>query len=270
MPSNCTEYTHSELEPYWQKFWEDNKTFYAENFSGDKTFYALDMFPYPSGAGLHIGHPEGWTATDIQCRYKKALGFNVLHPMGWDAYGLPSEQHAIKTGVHPAKNTAANIENFRTQIKRFGFTIDWSREINTTDPAYYRWTQWIFLQLFKNGLAHVDDKPVWFCPELGTVLANEEVLNTDEGPRSERGNHPVEKRAIRQWVLRITAYAEKLLDGLKDLDWPESTKRMQAEWIGKSEGAEVVFSIDDNADLSLTVFTTRPDTLYGVFGKYKK
>ncbi|MFP4494266.1 MAG: leucine--tRNA ligase, partial [Puniceicoccaceae bacterium] len=218
-----------------------------------------DMFPYPSGAGLHIGHPEGYTATDIVCRYKKARGFNVLHPMGWDAFGLPAEQYAIKTGTHPARTTAANIDNFRRQIKQIGFAIDWSREINTTDPAYYRWTQWIFLQLFRLGLVYVDERPVWWCPELRSVLANEEVVQG----RSEVGGHPVERRNLRQVVLRITAYADRLLAGLKDLDWPESTKRQQEAWIGRSEGAEVVFTFDTPARPTVTVFTTRPDTLFG-------
>lgn len=258
MATQSTEYDFSQIEPHWQSFWEENQTFRAEDFAEGETFYALDMFPYPSGAGLHIGHPEGWTGTDILCRYKRACGANVLHPMGWDAFGLPAEQHAIATGVHPAENTRNNIENFRGQIRRLGFYYDWSREVNTTDPGYFRWTQWIFLNLFKHGLAYVDEKPVWWCPALGTVLANEEVIDG----KSERGNHPVERRALRQWVLRITAYADKLLDGLKDVDWPDSTKRMQTEWIGRSEGAEVDFAIEGTGEV-LTVYTTRPDTLYG-------
>ncbi|MEY2751053.1 MAG: hypothetical protein RLZZ550_1024, partial [Verrucomicrobiota bacterium] len=225
-------------------------------------YYVLDMFPYPSGAGLHIGHPEGYTASDILARYKKANGFNVLHPMGWDAFGLPAEQHAIATGEHPAVQTKRNIDNFRRQLQMLGFAIDWDRELSTTDENYFRWTQWIFLKLFRHGLAYVSEKPVWFCPALGTVLANEEVLNTPEGPRSDRGHHPVERRPIRQWVLRITAYADKLIEGLDHVDWPDSTKRLQKNWIGKSEGAEVTFKLDGHAD-SLTVFTTRPDTLFG-------
>ncbi|MDR1497349.1 MAG: leucine--tRNA ligase [Puniceicoccales bacterium] len=262
------------VEPRWQEYWRANKTFHAtdpapgENAPAKPKYYVLDMFPYPSGSGLHIGHPEGYTASDILARYKKACGFNVLHPMGWDAFGLPAEQYAIKTGIHPSSQVRQNIITFRRQLEMLGFAIDWSREINTTDPIYYRWTQWIFLQLLKHGLAYVDEKPVWFCPALGTVLANEEVINTGDGPRSERGSHPVERRPIRQWVLRITAYAEKLLAGLDTLDWPESTKRLQTNWIGRSEGAEVDFllassqTVPGNAE-KLTVFTTRPDTLFG-------
>lgn len=256
------DYIFSAIEPQWQDYWEREKTYAAKDLEDAPTFYILDMFPYPSGAGLHIGHPEGYTASDALKRFKKAQGFNVLHPMGWDAFGLPTEQYAIKTGTHPRLTTKQNVANFKSQLLKLGFTYDWSREINTTDPDYYRWTQWIFLQLFKKGLAYVDEKPVWFCPELGTVLANEEVLNTDEGPRSERGNFPVERRPIRQWVLRITQYADKLIDGLKDLDWPDSTKRLQENWIGRSEGAEITFDIAGH-DAGLKVFTTRPDTLYG-------
>ncbi len=217
------------------------------------------MFPYPSGAGLHIGHPEGYTATDIIARYKRAKGFSVLHPIGWDAFGLPAEQHAVKTGTHPASNTQNNITNFRRQIKSLGFSYDWDREIDTTDPRYVRWTQWIFLQLFKRGLAYVDERPVWWCPELRTVLANEEIVDG----RSEVGGFPVERRNLRQWVLRITAYAERLLTDLKDVDWPDSTKRMQEAWIGRSEGAELLFRLEDESLGDLKVFTTRPDTLYG-------
>jgi len=256
------DYDFSTIEPKWQDYWERNSTYAAKDFEEAPTFYVLDMFPYPSGAGLHIGHPEGYTASDALKRYKKARGFNVLHPMGWDAFGLPTEQYAIKTGTHPRQTTAQNVAHFKKQLRQLGFAYDWSREINTTDPGYYKWTQWIFLQLFKKGLAYVDEKPVWFCPELGTVLANEEVLTTDEGPRSERGNFPVERRPIRQWVLRITEYAEKLIAGLKNLDWPDSTKRLQENWIGRSEGAEITFDVAEH-DAQLTVFTTRPDTLYG-------
>ena len=259
MHANCDQYDPAQIEPFWQDFWERNGTFEASDPDERPLFYGLDMFPYPSGAGLHIGHPEGWTATDIVCRYKKARGFNVLHPMGWDAFGLPAEQYAIKTGTHPAETTVANIDNFRKQIKQLGFAIDWQREINTTDPEYYRWTQWIFLQLFRLGLVYVDEKPVWWCPELRSVLANEEVIQG----RSEVGNHPVERRNLRQVVLRITAYADRLLEGLKDLDWPESTKRQQQAWIGRSEGAEVTFTIDVGTQPEVTVFTTRPDTLFG-------
>ena len=257
-------YDFTAFEQRWQAYWKKNSTFRTEPTScGKPKYYVLDMFPYPSGAGLHIGHPEGYTASDILGRYKKAAGFNVLHPMGWDAFGLPAEQHAIATGEHPALQTRKNIDNFRRQLQMIGFGIDWDRELSTTDENYFRWTQWIFLKLFRHGLAYVSEKPVWFCPALGTVLANEEVLNTKEGPRSERGNHPVERRPIRQWVLRITAYADKLIEGLDALDWPDSTKRLQKNWIGKSEGAEVTFLLADIANESLTVFTTRPDTLFG-------
>ncbi|MBE6401297.1 MAG: leucine--tRNA ligase [Verrucomicrobia bacterium] len=261
---SSSEYNFSEIEKRWQKFWADDKTFRAENKSDKPKFYVLDMFPYPSAAGLHIGHPEGYTGSDILARYKRAKGFNVLHPMGWDAFGLPAEQYAIKTGNHPRGQTLENIDNFRRQLQMLGFAIDWEREIATIDSKYFKWTQWIFLNLFKHGLAYVDDKPVWFCPELGTVLANEEVLNTDEGPRSERGNFPVERRPIRQWVLKITAYAEKLIAGLDALNWPDSTKRLQKNWIGRSEGAEVEFPLADDPATKLKIFTTRPDTLYGV------
>ncbi len=269
--TNCKEYEFLKIEPHWQGIWEKTRAFRAENGSSKPKYYVLDMFPYPSGAGLHIGHPEGYTATDILARYKRARGFNVLHPIGWDAFGLPAEQHAVKTGTHPAANTQNNITNFRRQIKSLGFSYDWDREVDTTDPKYFRWTQWIFLQLFKRGLAYVDERPVWWCPELRTVLANEEIVDG----KSEVGGFPVERRNLRQWVLRITAYAEQLLDGLKHIDWPDSTKRMQEAWIGRSEGAEVVFKIDCgsgfapdqsgiNPDLQdLKIFTTRPDTLFG-------
>ena len=256
-------YDFPAFEQKWQAVWKAGATFRTEPIScGKPKYYVLDMFPYPSGAGLHIGHPEGYTASDILARYKKAGGFNVLHPMGWDAFGLPAEQHAIATGEHPAVQTKRNIDNFRRQLQMLGFAIDWDRELSTTDENYFRWTQWIFLKLFRHGLAYVSEKPVWFCPALGTVLANEEVLNTPEGPRSDRGNHPVERRPIRQWVLRITAYADKLIEGLDHVDWPDSTKRLQKNWIGKSEGAEVTFKLDGHGD-TLTVFTTRPDTLFG-------
>jgi leucyl-tRNA synthetase len=256
-------YDFPAFESKWQAVWKEQATFRTEPIGcGKPKYYVLDMFPYPSGAGLHIGHPEGYTASDILARYKKAGGFNVLHPMGWDAFGLPAEQHAIATGEHPAVQTKRNIDNFRRQLQMLGFAIDWDRELSTTDENYFRWTQWIFLKLFRHGLAYVSEKPVWFCPALGTVLANEEVLNTPEGPRSDRGNHPVERRPIRQWVLRITAYADKLIEGLDHVDWPDSTKRLQKNWIGKSEGAEVTFKLDGHTD-TLTVFTTRPDTLFG-------
>ncbi|MGB0334706.1 MAG: leucine--tRNA ligase [Opitutales bacterium] len=262
MATTTNEYDFSRIEPKWQNYWAKHKTYEAKDFEDKPTFYVLDMFPYPSGAGLHIGHPEGYTASDALKRFKKAQGYNVLHPMGWDAFGLPTEQYAIKTGTHPAITTKQNIANFTKQLSELGFAYDWSREVNTTDPAYFKWTQWIFMQLFKKGLAYVDEKPVWFCPELGTVLANEEVLNTPEGPRSERGNFPVERRPIRQWVLRITEYAERLIAGLKTLNWPDSTKRLQENWIGRSEGAEITFDVSGH-DAQLTVFTTRPDTLFG-------
>jgi len=259
MATNCKDYDFLQIEPHWQSFWEKTKAFKAENGSAKPKYYVLDMFPYPSGSGLHIGHPEGYTATDILARYKRAKGFNVLHPIGWDAFGLPAEQHAVKTGTHPAANTQNNITNFRRQIKALGFSYDWDREVDTTDPKYFRWTQWIFLQLFKKGLAYVDERPVWWCPELRTVLANEEIVDG----KSEVGGFPVERRNLRQWVLRITAYAEQLIDGLKDVDWPDSTKRMQEAWIGRSEGAEVLFKLEDPKLGDLKIFTTRPDTLFG-------
>ncbi len=258
MATSCTEYHFREIEPHWQAYWEANRSFRAEQAPEKPKYYVLDMFPYPSGAGLHIGHPEGYTATDILARYQRARGRNVLHPIGWDAFGLPAEQHAVKTGTHPATNTQANITNFRRQIKALGFSYDWDREIDTTDPRYFRWTQWIFLQLFHRGLAYVDERPVWWCPELRTVLANEEVVDG----KSEVGHFPVERRNLRQWVLRITAYAERLLADLKDVDWPDSTKRMQEAWIGRSEGAELLFSLPGRSE-PLKVFTTRPDTLFG-------
>ena len=258
MAENQKIYDFTSIEKKWQEYWEREKTFRAEDNSEKAKYYALDMFPYPSGAGLHIGHPEGYVASDILARYKKACGFNVLHPMGWDAFGLPAEQYAIKTGTHPSVTTRANVDNFRRQIKSIGFAIDWDREINTTDSIYYKWTQWIFLKLFQRGLAYVDEKPVWWCPNLRAVLANEEVVDG----KSEVGNHPVERRNLRQVVLRITAYAEKLLEGLDDLDWPDSTKRQQKAWIGKSEGAQVQFEIA-GLDEKLEVYTTRPDTLFG-------
>jgi len=280
-------YPSDQIEPKWQAIWEERQLFHAsspgeKNFDRSKPkFYVLDMFPYPSGAGLHVGHPEGYTATDIVARYKRMRGFNVLHPMGWDAFGLPAEQYAIKTGEHPAAATRANIAKFKTQLKRIGFSYDWQREINTTDPRYYRWTQWIFLQIYNSWfnpatdraepistyrgknpdevrLAYVADVPVNWCPELGTVLANEEVIDG----KSELGGFPVVRRPMRQWMLRITAYAERLLNELEGLDWPEGIKLLQRNWIGKSEGAEIDFKID-KSDQKIRVFTTRPDTLYG-------
>ncbi|MCM2982830.1 leucyl-tRNA synthetase [Niallia circulans] len=251
-------FNHQKIEQKWQKFWEENKTFKTSEEKSKKKFYALDMFPYPSGAGLHVGHPEGYTATDILSRMKRMQDFNVLHPMGWDAFGLPAEQYALDTGNHPAEFTQKNIDTFRRQIKSLGFSYDWDREINTTDPEYYKWTQWIFLKLYEMGLAYVDEVAVNWCPALGTVLANEEVIDG----KSERGGHPVERRPMRQWVLKITAYADRLLEDLDEVDWPESIKEMQRNWIGRSEGAEVTFQID-NHDETFTVFTTRPDTLFG-------
>jgi leucyl-tRNA synthetase len=247
------------IEPKWQKYWEENKTFRVLNDDSRPKFYALDMFPYPSGAGLHVGHPEGYTATDIVSRYKRMRGFDVLHPMGWDAFGLPAEQHALDTGQHPRDITKKNIDNFRRQIKSLGFSYDWDREISTTDPDYYKWTQWIFLQLYKKGLAYMAEVPVNWCPALGTVLANEEVIDG----KSERGGHPVIRIPMRQWVLKITEYADRLLEDLEELDWPESIKEMQRNWIGKSRGAEVYFPIKGLVGEHLTVFTTRPDTLFG-------
>lgn len=251
-------YQAQTIEPKWQAFWEENHTFKTREDAGKPKFYALDMFPYPSGAGLHVGHPEGYTATDIVSRYKRMRGYNVLHPMGWDAFGLPAEQHALDTGEHPRDITIKNVNNFRRQIKSLGFSYDWDREISTTDPDYYKWTQWIFIQLYKKGLAYVAEIPVNWCPALGTVLANEEVIDG----KSERGGHPVIRKPMRQWVLKITEYAERLLEDLEELDWSESIKDMQRNWIGKSEGAEVVFDIDGHED-KLVVFTTRPDTLFG-------
>jgi leucyl-tRNA synthetase len=251
-------FNHRLIEKKWQTYWKENKTFQTKEEPGKKKFYALDMFPYPSGAGLHVGHPEGYTATDIIARMKRMQGYNVLHPMGWDAFGLPAEQYALDTGNDPAEFTKKNIDNFRRQIQSLGFSYDWDREINTTDPNYYKWTQWIFLKLYERGLAYIDEVPVNWCPALGTVLANEEVING----RSERGGHPVERRPMKQWMLRITAYADRLLEDLEELDWPESIKEMQRNWIGRSEGAEITFRIDGH-DETFTVFTTRPDTLFG-------
>ncbi|MBC8079249.1 MAG: leucine--tRNA ligase [Gorillibacterium sp.] len=252
-------YNPQSIEPKWQQYWDTNKTFQVEENSEKPKFYALDMYPYPSGAGLHVGHPEGYTATDIVSRYKRMMGFNVLHPMGWDAFGLPAEQYALDTGNDPREFTKKNIDTFRRQIKSLGFSYDWDREISTTDPDYYKWTQWIFIQLYNKGLAYVDEVNVNWCEALGTVLSNEEVIDG----RSERGNHPVVRRPMRQWVLRITAYAERLLDDLEGLDWSESIKDMQRNWIGKSVGAEVRFKVEGQKGMNLTVFTTRPDTLFG-------
>ena len=254
-------YPFTELEARWQDYWERNGTFRTPDRpdTSRPKFYVLDMFPYPSGQGLHVGHPEGYTASDIVARYKRMRGFNVLHPMGWDAFGLPTEQYAIETGIHPRVATENNVASFRDQLRALGFSYDWDRELNTTDPAYYRWTQWIFKQLFERGLAYRDEQPVWWCPELGTTLANEEVIDG----RSERGGHECVRRPLRQWVLRITEYADELLAGLDELEWPDSTKEMQRNWIGRSDGAEIVFALADMPDAEIRVFTTRPDTLFG-------
>ena len=252
-------YDFKNIEKKWQDYWDEHKTFFTDvwDFSKPK-YYALDMFPYPSGQGLHVGHPEGYTATDIMSRMKRMQGYNVLHPMGWDAFGLPAEQYAIKTGNHPAKFTEENIQTFKRQLKMLGFSFDWDKEISTCDPNYYKWTQWIFKQLFNDGLAKLIEMPVNWCEELGCVLSNDEVIDG----KSERGGFPVVRKNMKQWVLDIPKYADILLDGLDDLDWPESTKEIQKNWIGKSEGAEVKFKVD-NFDLEFTVFTTRPDTLFG-------
>jgi leucyl-tRNA synthetase len=255
-------YDPQAIEEKWQRFWEENETFRAVDFSEKPKYYVLDMFPYPSGAGLHVGHPEGYTATDIVCRYKRMRGFNVLHPMGWDAFGLPAEKYAVDTGTHPRLTTQRNIATFKRQIQRLGFSYDWAREIDTTDPRYYKWTQWIFLQLFHKGLAYTSEAPVNWCPHCRTVVANEEVT----GGVHERCGKPMERRSMKQWMLRITAYAERLLADLEGLDWPESVKTMQREWIGRSEGADVDFagaSPDPATGETIRVFTTRPDTLYG-------
>lgn len=251
-------YDHRQIEKKWQTYWLENKTFKTDTYSDKKKFYALDMFPYPSGAGLHVGHPEGYTATDILSRMKRMQGYEVLHPMGWDAFGLPAEQYALDTGNDPAEFTKKNIATFKRQIQELGFSYDWDREISTTDPEYYKWTQWIFIKLYEHGLAYIDEVPVNWCPALGTVLANEEVIDG----KSERGGHPVIRKPMRQWMLKITAYADRLLEDLEELDWPESIKEMQRNWIGRSEGAEVIFTIDGYDD-SFKVFTTRPDTLFG-------
>ncbi len=252
-------YDFAAVESRWQRYWLEHKTFKTLEDPSRPKAYVLDMFPYPSGAGLHVGHPEGYTATDIYSRFLRMRGFDVLHPMGWDAFGLPAEQYAIQTGTHPALTTRTNVDTFRKQIRSLGFCYDWEREVDTTDPGYYRWTQWIFLQLFHRGLAYQAEIPVNWCPALGTVLANEEVIDG----RSERGSHPVERRPMRQWMLKITAYAERLLQSVDTLDWPEGIKAMQRNWIGRSQGAEVEFSVQNQADHRLRVFTTRPDTLFG-------
>lgn len=253
-------YNFREIEEKWQNYWETNNTFFTDvwDFSKPK-YYALDMFPYPSGQGLHVGHVEGYTATDILSRFKRMQGYNVLHPMGWDAFGLPAEQFAIKTGNHPSTFTLKNIETFKKQLKMLGLSFDWDKEISTCDPNYYKWTQWIFKKLYEDGLAKLIEMPVNWCEELGCVLSNDEVING----KSERGGFPVVRKNMKQWVLDIPKYAEILLNGLEEIDWPESTKEIQRNWIGKSEGAEVKFKIDTPDNLEFTVFTTRPDTLFG-------
>ncbi|MFW5643776.1 MAG: leucine--tRNA ligase, partial [Alkalispirochaeta sp.] len=269
-------YPFHEIERKWQRYWKENATFRATedpSYPEEKRRYVLDMFPYPSAAGLHVGHPEGYTATDIYCRYLRMNGYNVLHPMGFDSFGLPAENYAVQTGTHPKTTTEANIKRFREQIQSLGFSYDWDREVSTHERDYYKWTQWIFLKLWEQGLAYVAEIPMWYCEELGTVLANEEVIATPEGPRSERGNFPVVRRPLKQWMLRITEYADRLLEGLDRLDWPESIKAMQRNWIGRSEGANVIFPLADKelaakagipeSEWHLEVYTTRPDTLFG-------
>ena len=260
MPELRKKYPFDVIEPKWQQHWLDHKTFAASDDSTKPKLYVLDMFPYPSGAGLHVGHPEGYTATDIFCRYKRMRGFNVLHPMGWDAFGLPAEQYAIDTGTHPSITTKKNIDTFRRQIQMLGFSYDWDREVDTTDTEYFKWTQWIFLQLFKKGLAYEAEIPVWWCEGCKAVLANEEV-NAD-GTCDRKGHKDVYRRPLRQWILRITKYAERLLADLDQVNWPESIKEQQRNWIGRSEGAEVEFR-SQNSGVSIRVFTTRPDTLFG-------
>ena len=251
-------FNHIEVEEKWQNYWKENNSFKTEEHSDKEKFYVLDMFPYPSGEGLHVGHPLGYTATDILSRMKRAQNYNVLHPMGWDAFGLPAEQYALDTGNDPAEFTEKNIATYKKQIQSLGFSYDWSREINTTDPSYYKWTQWIFTKLYEKGLAYQDEVAVNWCPALNTVLSNEEVIDGV----SERGGHPVYRRPMKQWMLKITAYAERLLEDLDKVDWPESIKEMQRNWIGRSEGAIVQFPVIDS-DIVLETYTTRPDTLFG-------
>lgn len=251
-------YDHKQIEKKWQKYWKEHQTFKTTEDPAKKNYYALDMFPYPSGQGLHVGHPEGYTATDIIARMKRMQGYNVLHPMGWDAFGLPAEQYALNTGHSPREFTRTNVDNFRRQIKSLGLSYDWNREINTTDPSYYKWTQWIFEQLYKKGLAYEAEVPVNWSPDLGTVVANEEVIDG----KTERGGFPVIHKPMRQWVLKITAYADRLIDDLDDLDWPEAIKEQQRNWIGRSVGASIRFKVADHDD-EIEVFTTRPDTIFG-------
>lgn len=253
-------YKHIEIEKKWQRYWEEHKTFKTTEDNDKKNYYALDMFPYPSGQGLHVGHPEGYTATDIMARMKRMQGYNVLHPMGWDAFGLPAEQYALNTGNSPREFTKKNVNNFRRQIKSLGLSYDWDREVNTTDSAYYKWTQWIFEQLYKKGLAYEAEVPVNWSPDLGTVVANEEVIDG----KTERGGFPVIRKPMRQWVLKITAYADRLIDDLDDLDWPEAIKEQQRNWIGRSVGAAINFPVSGDENTKIEVFSTRPDTIFGV------
>ena len=253
-------YKHIEIEKKWQRYWEEHKTFKTTEDNDKKNYYALDMFPYPSGQGLHVGHPEGYTATDIMARMKRMQGYNVLHPMGWDAFGLPAEQYALNTGNSPREFTKKNVNNFRRQIKSLGLSYDWDREVNTTDPAYYKWTQWIFEQLYRKGLAYEAEVPVNWSPDLGTVVANEEVIDG----KTERGGFPVIRKPMRQWVLKITAYADRLIDDLDDLDWPEAIKEQQRNWIGRSVGAAINFPVSGDENTKIEVFSTRPDTIFGV------
>jgi leucyl-tRNA synthetase len=252
-------YSHRDIETKWQAYWQSHKVFFTDIDPSKPKFYILDMFPYPSGAGLHVGHPKGYIATDIVSRYKRMKGFNVLHPMGWDAFGLPAEQYAIETGTHPRETTKKNIANFKRQFQALGMDYDWDREIDTTDPRYVKWTQWIFEKLYERDLAYLAEVPVNWCPALGTVLANEEV----QDGKSERGGHPVIRVPLRQWMLRITSYADRLIEDLDDVDWPEPIKKMQREWVGRSEGARIFFDIDGHSEQSIEVFSTRPDTLFG-------
>ena len=251
-------YDHKSIDSKWQKNWEDQQAFVAVDFSEKPKYYALNMFPYPSGAGLHVGHMASYTPTDVVSRFKRQKGFNVLNPMGYDAFGLPAEQYAIQTGIHPAETTQKAIANFKRQLKSFGFSFDWSREVSTCDPGFYKWTQYIFSKLYEKGLAYQKEVPVNWCPALKTVLANEEVVDG----KSERGGHPVIRKPMKQWMLKITDYSDRLLADLDKIDWPHRTVEGQKNWIGKSKGAEVFFSLKGHDD-KIEVFTTRPDTLFG-------
>ncbi|MBA1393576.1 leucine--tRNA ligase, partial [Lactobacillus sp. XV13L] len=251
-------YNHKVVEQKWQKYWDQNQTFKTGTDPKKKNYYVLDMFPFPSGKGLHVGHPEGYTATDIVARMKRSQGYNVLHPMGWDAFGLPTEQYALQTGQDPAVVTKANIANFKRQLNKLGFSYDWDRELSTADPRFYKWTQWTFEQMYKHGLAYEAEVPVNWSPDLGTVVANEDIVDG----KTERGGYPIYRRNMKQWVLRITKYADRLLAGLDKLDWPENIKEMQRNWIGRSVGAQVTFKVKDAGE-TFDVFTTRPDTLFG-------